>query len=271
MPRDALKIRLVIFDWAGTTVDHGSRGPLAPFIRAFAAQGVELTQEEARAPMGLDKKDHVRALLQLPELARRWRERHARHPSEHDVEDLYARFIPLQMEVIDEFTRLVPGLLDCVAVLRRRAVAIGATTGYFRAAADRVYASAAAQGYKPDYCICAEEVPSGRPAPWMIFRVMEALNVFPPAVVVKVGDTVPDIGEGLAAGAWSVGVTRSSSEVGCTEQELELLSPAEQTQRVAACREKLLAAGAHAVVETLVELPAMLDKLDARLALGEKP
>jgi phosphonoacetaldehyde hydrolase len=105
----------------------------------------------------------------------------------------------------------------------------------------------------------------------MVFRVMEALSVFPPAAVVKVGDTLPDIGEGLAAGAWSVGVARSSSEVGCTEQELERLSPADQTQRVTACREKLLAAGAHAVVETLVELPAMLDKLDARLALGEKP
>jgi phosphonoacetaldehyde hydrolase len=271
VPRDALTIRLVIFDWAGTTVDHGSRGPLAPFIRAFATQGVELTQEEACGPMGLHKRDHLQALLRLPEVSDRWQKRYGRQPSEHDVDELYSQFIPLQMEVIDEFARLVPGVLDCVAVLRRRGLVIGATTGYFRAAADRVYAAAAEQGYRPDHCVCAEEASAGRPAPWMVFRVMEALNVFPPAAVVKVGDTVPDIGEGLSAGVWSVGVTRSSSDVGCTEQEWEALSLGEQTQRVTTCRGKLLAAGAHAVVDTLVELPAVLDCLDARLTRGEKP
>ena len=105
----------------------------------------------------------------------------------------------------------------------------------------------------------------------MIFRIMEALGVFPAAAVVKVGDTVPDIGEGLAAGAWSVGVLRSSSDVGCTEKEWDALPQMEQSQRLASCREKLLAAGAHAVVETLDEVPTVLNDLNARLKRGEKP
>jgi phosphonoacetaldehyde hydrolase len=271
VPRDGIRIRLVIFDWAGTAVDHGSRAPLMPFVRAFAARGVEITSEEARGPMGLGKKDHIRALLRLPALARRWRERHGGDATEDDVDDLYRRFVPLQLEVIDEFAGLVPGLLDCVGVLRSRGVAVGATTGYFREAAERVYRRAAAQGYQPDHCVCAEEVPAGRPAPWMVFRVMEALGVFPPAAVVKVGDTVPDIGEGRSAGAWSVGIVRSSSEVGCTAQEWAALPPPEQQRRLASCRGKLLAAGAHAVVETLAELPAVLDEFDARNSRGEKP
>jgi phosphonoacetaldehyde hydrolase len=242
-----------------------------PFVRAFAGRGVDITPEEARGPMGLHKKDHIRALLQQPAIARRWRERHGDAATEHDVDDLYRRFMPLQLEVIDAFAGLVPGLLDCLGVLRGKGLAIGATTGYFRAAAERVYRAAAAQGYRPDHCVCAEEVPAGRPAPWMVFRVMEAAGVFPPAAVVKVGDTVPDIGEGLAAGAWSVGVLRSSSEVGCTEDEWATLPPAEQDRRLTTCREKLLAAGAHAVVETLADLPAVVDELDARLGRGEKP
>jgi phosphonoacetaldehyde hydrolase len=184
---------------------------------------------------------------------------------------LYRIFMPLQLEVIDEFARLVPGLLDCVGLLRQRGMAIGATTGYFRAAAERVYQAAALQGYKPNHCVCAEEVPAGRPAPWMIFRIMEALWLFPPASVVKVGDTVPDIGEGLSAGVWSVGILRSSSEVGCTVLEWDALPRAEQVRRLAVCREKLLAAGAHAVVETLAELPALLSDIDKRLGRGEKP
>jgi phosphonoacetaldehyde hydrolase len=268
---DAVRIRLVIFDWAGTTIDSGSRAPLVPFVRAFAACGVEITQAEARGPMGLHKKDHIRALLQLPSVASRWRERHGNDARENDIDELYRIFIPLQLEVIDEFARLVPGLLDCVSRLRQRDMAIGATTGYFRAAAERVYQAAALQGYRPDHCVCAEEVPAGRPASWMIFRIMEASGRFPPASVVKVGDTVPDIGEGLSAGAWSVGILRSSSEVGCTEEEWHALPLAEQIRRLATCREKLLAAGAHAVVETLAELPTLLDDIDKRLGRGEKP
>lgn len=93
----------------------------------------------------------------------------------------------------------------------------------------------------------------------------------PPASVVKVGDTVPDIGEGLSAGAWSVGALRGSSEVGCTEDEWVALPHAEQIRRLATCREKLLAAGAHAVVETLAELTTLLDGIEERLGRGEKP
>jgi phosphonoacetaldehyde hydrolase len=271
VPRNATRIRLVIFDWAGTAVDHGSRAPLMPFVRAFAARGVEVTSEEARGPMGLSKKDHLRSLLRLPAVARRWRERHGGDATEEDVDELYHRFRPLQLEVIDEFAGVVPELLDCVGVLRSRGVAVGATTGFFREAAERVYRRAAAQGYRPDHCVCAEEVPAGRPAPWMVFRTMEALGVFPPAGVVKVGDTVPDIGEGLAAGAWSVGVVRSSSECGCTAQEWAELPPPEQHRRAASCRAKLLAAGAHAVVDTLAELPGVLDEFNTRLGRGEKP
>jgi phosphonoacetaldehyde hydrolase len=271
VPRDETRIRLVIFDWAGTTVDHGSRAPLVAFVRLFAQRGVPITPEEARGPMGLDKKDHLRALLQLPEVARRWRERHGGDATEADVDDLYRRFMPLQLEVIDEHAEVVPELLDCVGVLRSRGLAVGATTGYFREAAQCVYRCAAAQGYRPDHCVCAEEVPAGRPAPWMIFRIMEALGVFPPATVVKVGDTVPDIHEGLAAGAWSVGVVRSSSEVGCTAPEWAALPPPEQHRRWASCRAKLLAAGAHAVVDTLAGLPAVVDEIGARIGRGERP
>ena len=271
MPCHATNIRLVIFDWAGTTVDHGSQAPLMPFVRALAGRGVDITLEEARRPMGLDKKDHLRALLQVPEISRRWRERHQREATESDIDDLYLRFVQLQLDVIDDFTRLVPDLIDVVGVLRSRGIAIGASTGYFRTAAERVYRAAAAQGYRPDHCVCADEVPAGRPAPWMVFRIMEALGIFPPSVVVKVGDTVPDVGEGLAAGAWSVGVLRSSSLVGCTEEQWNALPHDEQARRLTNCRKELLAAGVHAVVETLAELPAVLDNLNARLQRGEKP
>jgi phosphonoacetaldehyde hydrolase len=267
-----LNICLIVFDWAGTTVDHGCYGPLAAFVRVFARYGVEISPAEARGPMGLHKKDHLREMLRAPEITERWRRAHGRDWAERDVKALYQDFIPLQLEVIDEHSRVVPGLLDCVAELRRQGIRIGATTGYFQAAAERVYAAARVQGYVPDHVVCAEDVPDGRPAPWMVFRIMERLSVYPPAAVVKVGDTVPDIEEGLNAGAWSVGVTRASSEVGCTEEEWAALGPtAERQKRLAPARQKLLAAGAHVVLESLAELPALVTDLSDRLHRGEKP
>jgi phosphonoacetaldehyde hydrolase len=268
---DKTNIRLVVFDWAGTTIDHGCCAPVAAFVETFARHGVAVTPAEVRGPMGLDKKDHLRALLQTPELAERWRRAHGRYGDEQDVESLYREFVPCQLEVIGRYSQLAPGLLDCVAELRRAGIWIGATTGYFAEAAERVYEAAARQGFVPDYCVCAEDVPAGRPAPWMLYRIMEALDVYPPAAVVKVGDTVPDIGEGRNAGAWSVGVTRTSSEVGCTEDEFDALSGPERQGKLAAARRKLLAAGAHAVFESVADLPTFLQGLSARLRAGEMP
>jgi phosphonoacetaldehyde hydrolase len=264
-------VKLVVFDWAGTTVDHGSVAPLAAFVGAFAAHGVAVTAAQARAPMGLHKQDHIRAMLRDPAVVQAWRQVHGREATDDDVDRLYRDFIPLQMEVIDAHCRVVPHLLDAVAALRRMGVSIGATTGYFRAAAERVYAAARDQGYVPDACACAEDVPSGRPAPWMMFRLMQELGVYPPAAVVKVGDTVPDVEEGRNAGAWSVAVLRTGSEVGCTEDEWEALKAEERRERLAAARRKLMAAGAHAAIDTLAELPPLIADLSERLRKGEKP
>jgi phosphonoacetaldehyde hydrolase len=151
-----------------------------------------------------------------------------------------------------------------VARLRGGGVKVAATTGYFREAAAVVLAAGRAQGYVPDFAIGADDVPAGRPAPWMIFRCMEALGVYPPAAVVKVGDTVVDVEDGLNAGCWSVGVVDSSNEMGLSAAEFAALSGAEKAARRGAVAARFTAAGAHAVIDTLAELPALLDDLAAR-------
>ena len=45
-------IQAVLFDWAGTVIDFGSRAPTATFVRVFGEQGVTITEFEARGPMG---------------------------------------------------------------------------------------------------------------------------------------------------------------------------------------------------------------------------
>ena len=254
-------IQLVVFDWAGTTVDFGSRAPAAAFANVFAENRVQVSDGEAREPMGMNKREHLVAMLSQPAIAERWQAEHGQAWSEEDVDRMYEQFIPLQLKAIAENSELVPGLLDVVNVLRSRGLKIAGSTGYFREAADVVARTAADAGFQPDANACADDVPQGRPAPWMIFRLMQQLNVYPPSSVIKIGDTVADIKAGLAAGCWSIGVCNSSSVSGQALAEYEALSEEEKMHRNQQTASVFEQAGCHAVINTISELPVLVDRI----------
>lgn len=271
MPNDSLAIKLVVFDWAGTTIDHGCLAPSGAFVAAFAARGVAVTMPEARGPMGLHKKDHIRAMLRTDSVGAKWRAATGRVWTETDVEALYQDVTPRQLAAVEKHSDLIPDVTDVVKELRSRGLKIGASTGYFHTAAAAVLAAAKRQGYTPDFNICADDVPAGRPAPWMIFRCMETLGVYPPAAVVKVGDTVIDIEDGLNAGCWSVGVIDSSNEMGLSAADFVALAEEEKQARREVVAKRYTAAGSHAVIDSLAELPALITEFNSQLARGERP
>lgn len=266
-----LEIRLVVFDWAGTVIDFGSRAPAAAFVELFTARGVPVSEAEARGPMGTHKKDHLIAMLNDIGIRQRWREQHGRDWTSDDVEAMYQNLVPLQLATVERHADLIPGLPECVAELRAKGIRLGGTTGYFREAAARVLEAAGRQGYTPDANVCGDDVLAGRPAPWMVFRAMEAVGVYPPAAVLKIGDTRVDVEEGRNAGCWSAAVTSSSSEMGLSLADYTALSPGEKTRRLEELRRRFEAAGAHAVIETLHEVPALVARINERLARGERP
>ena len=265
------EIRLVVLDWAGTTIDFGCMAPSGTFVTAFAKAGVAVLLAEARGPMGLHKKDHIRAMLRVPEIGERWRAAHGRDWSEADVSELYAGVTPMQVAAAKEHSALIPGVLACVADLRKRGIKVAASTGYFHEAAQVVYAAAREQGFVPDFKICADEVPAGRPAPWMIFRAMEATGVYPPAAVVKVGDTVIDIEDGRNAGVWSVGVIDSSNEMGLTATELAALSETEREYRRETVLTRYEDARCDAAIRTIDQLPSLIAEINEQMAMGARP
>jgi len=270
--RRDLRLRAVIFDWAGTVIDHGSFAPVVALVEAFRSNGIEITVEQARRPMGLFKRDHIRTILAEPEVADQWRRGHGGAPStDHYVDLLYAAFAPIQDALIAKYAQLIDGVPELVTELRRRGYRIGSTTGYPRATAELAAAAARDQGYEPDAMVCADEVPAGRPEPWMLFRNLEALRVFPPAAAVKVGDTDVDIDEARNAGCWAIGVTRTGNALARTADEVREMDAAERTRLIADSARRLRERGAHAVVESVADLLPRLDDIERRLARGERP
>ncbi|MEO7911971.1 MAG: phosphonoacetaldehyde hydrolase, partial [Roseiflexaceae bacterium] len=264
-------LQAVIFDWAGTTVDYGSCAPVAVFVEVFRRRGVTVTPQQARAPMGLEKKDHIRAVAAQPAMAEQWRVLQGRDWAEADIEALYRDSVPLQAECVADYADLIPGTQVTVAACRARGLKIGSSTGYSRSIMDALLPAAAQRGYAPDAVVCPSDVPAGRPAPWMIFQNAAQLGVYPMAALVKVGDTLPDIEEGLNAGTWTIGLSRSGNELGLPEHEAAALDSRLLAEKLMQIEHRLRQAGAHYVVETIADVPPILDAIEARLRQGERP
>ena len=266
-------LKAVVLDWAGTVVDTGSRAPMGVFVEVFSRFGVEITIAEARGPMGMAKLEHIRALGALPRIAAAWAAKHGRPFAEADAQAIYDIFVPLNVAVVTkpEHSTLIPGAAAMATALRARGLKIGSTTGYTREIMAPLLPLAAAQGYAPDNLVCAGDLAVGRPTPMMMYRCFLDLGVHPASSVVKVDDTPAGIGEGIAAGCWTVGVTLSGNEVGLSAEELAR-TPAPELNRlrdIAAAR--LFAAGAHICIDSVADIMPVLDQFAARLARGERP
>ena len=264
-------IKLAVFDWAGTTLDFGCCAPAAVFIEGFKRRGVDVTMAQARGPMGMEKRAHIRTMGEMEPIAAQWQAQHGRPMSEADIDAIYEDFVPLLLDVLDDYSTLIPGTVETMTALREKGILIAGTTGYFPEAMARCAAAAAPQGYAPDFSISANQVQAGRPAPWLIYECMKQLDVYPPQAVVKVGDTKADIEAGLNAGVWTIGVAASGNEVGLSQAEFDVLDEAERGRLVAAASERLGRAGAHIVVEGIWDVPDAVAHIEERLAVGEAP
>ena len=264
-------VQAVILDWAGTTVDFGSLAPVVAFTRLFATQGIDLGLDEARGPMGTEKREHIRCLCALPRIAAAWRDLYGESPDEATIDRLYHEFVPLQVTAIRDYAQLIPGCRETLVTLRARGIRVGANTGYGQAMMEPLLRASAEQGYVPDSSVCATEVPRGRPYPYMSFKNMMDLEIEAVQSCVKVDDTVPGIEEGLNAGMWTVGVAISGNEIGLSLADWEALPAADQRQRRERAHQRLLAGGAHYAIDSIADLPRCLDAIEARLARGERP
>lgn len=257
------KISYVIMDWAGTAVDFGCFAPLNAFLKVFSDEkGIDITYRQAREPMGLLKIDHIKAILNMPEVNEKFRARYGRDWNMEDVNEMYVSFEKHLFASLSNFTTPIPGVLDTIKELRESGIKIGSTTGYTQAMMDVVRPGAAAKGYVVDNLVTPDNLPAGRPAPYMIYKNMIDLAIPSVDNVVKVGDTIADIKEGINAKVWSIGIITGSNEMGITEEEYNRRTPDELAALKQEVRERMMAAGAHFVLDNITELPACIEKIN---------
>ena len=243
------KIKAVIFDWAGTTVDFGCMAPVQAFVEVFKQYGIEPTMEEVRKPMGMLKIDHIRTMLQMERIRGLWIEKYGKEPGEEEAQALYAIFEEKLLSILPDYSGVKPGVVETVNRLRRNGILIGSTTGYNDKMMEIVAPAAKAQGYEPDAWFSPDSTnQKGRPYPYMIFKNMEALGLSDVRKVIKVGDTVSDIKEGKNAGMEAVGILEGSSVLGLSKEEFDALSEEEKKAQYERAEKIYKDAGADYVI-----------------------
>ena len=257
-----MKIEAVIFDWAGTTVDYGCFAPVQAFIEVFKEFGMEVTMEETRKPMGMLKWDHIKTMLEMPRIHDLWLQAHGREVENKDIDEMHDAFTGKLMGILDQFSDPKPNVVETIETLRKMGLKIGSTTGYTDQMMEVVTKVAKEKGYEPDFWITPNSVENyGRPYPYMVFENLKHLHVTSVHAAVKVGDTISDIKEGIAAGVTTVGIIEGSSLMGLTQEEFENLTDKEKQLCYEKVEKQYKDAGADYVISTIKELPSLIESL----------
>lgn len=202
-------IKLVVFDIAGTIIeDHGE------VVRAFSAalekNGISFTKDELKRRMGASKREVIRhfaqqlgTATQLPDI----------------VETTYGCFRDELEKLYTERITPIDGAAATFQWCRHHDIQIATATGFYREISDLILTK---NGWKDVFTanISSSDVRMGRPAPYMIFRAMEASGVQGVQQVINVGDTPLDLQSARNAGVrGNIGVLSGSYDRQSLERE----------------------------------------------------
>ena len=220
-------IKLVVMDLGGTVNDGpqdlshlfpnddgmGVKTPIITFEKIFNKYNMDVDWDTMRKPLGVFKRDHLHEILKLPAAAAEFKKAQGREWSEDDLDDMFAQFRELVVEVAltDEIIRPIDGCKECIDQLRSAGIIVGCDTGFPKEAYDAIYAELAkTHGIEFDVTSDSENV-RGRPSPFLVYDCMDKANVYPAEAVVKGDDIEAGLHEGRNSGAWTVGFYASGT------------------------------------------------------------
>lgn len=208
------KIKMVVFDMAGTTVDENNL-VYKTLHKAITASGKEVTLEEVlEHGAGKEKKEAIRSTLKAC----------CGSADEALVDNIFSNFLPM----LGQAYHVEPVLpqknaLETFEKLRAENILVVLNTGYNRETAESLLHKLNwREGVEIDALITASDVGRNRPDPDMIELAIQKFNIGNSNEVAKIGDSTIDILEGKNAGCGlSIGITTGAHN----KAQLETANP----------------------------------------------
>jgi phosphonatase-like hydrolase len=220
-------IKLVVFDIAGTIIeDHGE--VVSAFSGALQENGIAVSREELKPWKGASKREVIHHFVE--------RQLGNSPANAGKIEAIYRRFRTELENLYAASLTPIAGAASTFAWCRERDIQIATTTGFYRELSDLILNKT---GWRELFAanISSTDVRQGRPAPFMIFRAMEAAGAQDVKQVINVGDTPLDLQAGGNAGVRGVvGVLTG-------EHKLESLRRESHTH----------------IIRSVAEIPALID------------
>jgi phosphonatase-like hydrolase len=203
-------IALVVFDMAGTTIEDSGQVPEA-FTTVLRRHGIEITDDALRAVRGASKRDAIRHFVV----------RNHKTGIDALTEEIFNDFRDHLAKLFKAGgVKPIAGAAGVFDNLRNRGIRIALNTGFDRLTTDLIIDAVGWKSGVADAIVCGDDVALGRPAPYLIFRSMEATGVTSVHQVMCVGDTVLDMQAGRNAGArYVVGVLSGAHKKEQLEKE----------------------------------------------------
>ena len=210
-----MKIELVVFDLAGTTVED-NKDVQRVLKKALTNFDVDISIEDANEVMGIPKP------IAIEKLIRKRYEGNKGIISEwiQEIHELFVvemvRFYRTDLSVTEK-----EGVTETFKKLQAHGIKVVVDTGFDRVVTDMLLKRVGwVRNHLLDASVTSDEVLLGRPYPDMIFRAMELTGVRDVSKVAKVGDTISDLQEGNSAGCSIVaGVTTGAFTKEALERE----------------------------------------------------
>ncbi|MBS1520844.1 MAG: HAD-IA family hydrolase [Bacteroidetes bacterium] len=210
----ANKIKMVVFDMAGTTIDENNV-VYKTVQKAINEAGFDLSLEEVLTQgAGKEKLQAIKDVLSA----------YADNNDETLANQIYQRFIVHLAEAYHKLDILPqPNATELFAGLKERNILRVLNTGYDRQTAQTIIDKLGwEKGREFDELVTATEVHKNRPNPDMIWYAMKEFGIDDSKTVIKVGDSTIDIEEGKNAGCiLSIGITTGAH----TYDQLQTAAP----------------------------------------------
>jgi phosphonatase-like hydrolase len=199
-----MRPELLVSDFAGTLMLE--EGAVADAYRAaFARHGIEYTEADIVARRGANKLGVFRDLA-------------ARSHPATEAEHLARKGLATFQEELDRAYREnpvepIPGAGEALLALREAGIRLAVSSGFPRSLMLNLIERLSWTGFF-ETAVSGDDVPQGRPAPYLVFKAMMELGVVDVRRVAVVGDTALDLEAGNRAGAgWVIGVLSGAHDL----------------------------------------------------------